>query len=153
MHVPFDCLAGLNARRVYGAVWRPFSIHIVYTKLYRHCVHTHRIRPLTSETRHGPSTYSEMLNNWGMDESQSESTPGSETPPQWHCCSDTATVTLPQWHCCPSVIRFKYEDAGRLSDVSTPPSVLQSVHTLLQVRQYLWVQWVWALKCIAEHAC
>lgn len=34
-------------------------------------------------------------------------------------------------------IRFKYENSGKLTDTSSPPSLLQSVHQLIEVSQNL----------------
>ena len=37
-------------------------------------------------------------------------------------------------HCCMlSFDRFKYENSGKLTDTSLPPSLLQSVHQLIEV--------------------
>jgi len=37
--------------------------------------------------------------------------------------------------------RFKYEESGRLSDVSSPPSMLQSIHQLLEVGLVCVLKW------------
>ena len=34
-------------------------------------------------------------------------------------------------------VRFKYENSGKLTDASSPPTLLQSVHQLIEVSQTL----------------